>query len=182
MRSATAMRRLRLGSRAGEAVKPAHRRSSQVEMRRDWRRSLPRPRGSADRGSSASSSMRPITGTGSRRSAAASAASARPCPRSARAKRQPGAWHRFERQAPEPIWLCAGDHLDRECRAEPRRRRAEQAARASASISACRAREQAQRRQPLGQAVGIAVELQRRLERREPDLVERAAPASSGCG
>ena len=75
-------------------------------------------------------------------------------------------------RAPLPIWLLVstsatlGDAVER-LRQTPAARAA-----ASAAISALRAGQQPQRRQALGEAVGIGIEPQHRFERREPDLVE----------
>ena len=122
--------------------------------------------------------MRPITGTGSARNARGE----RFEPTGARCSggREPALGIVSSGSAPEPIWLAQSHDLDREAGAA-----AATAGRQGLGQGrdlGLRAGEQPQRRQALGQPVGVAVEPQRRLERREADLVEAHARASSGCG
>ena len=98
-------------------------------------------------------------------------AGARPAPRGRRRRaRRPALGIVSTGSAPEPIWLAQRPELDR----EPAERRGDERreARGLRGDLGRRAGEQAQRRQALGEAVGIAVEPQRRLERGEADLVE----------
>ena len=115
-------------------------------------------------------SMRPMTGIGSRpqaraerldRAAGTAATAATPAPRSAAAT--PAA-----RRCRSGFWSR---------RSRPRRRR--RAHPTAAAQTLCerldlrrRPGQQPQRRQPLGEPIGIGVEPQHRLERREADLVE----------
>ena len=171
--------RRRLGSagRAGEPVKPAHRqppRSSAPRLADEGRLVLEAAQVEDQRAVGDAADHRHRQRRGARRRARASARR-RACaaPAGSRARRSARV---SSGSAPEPIWLAQATDLDREAGAE--RRRDEPAARRSRQRLdlGCRAREQPQRRQPLGQPVGIAIEPQRRLQRGEPDLVEPQRP------
>ena len=71
--------------------------------------------------------------------------------------------------APEPIWLAQATALDGDAEAGGDQRREAGGLGGDLRLGAG---EQAQRRQALGEAVGVAVEPQRRLERGDADLVE----------
>ena len=78
-------------------------------------------------------------------------------------------------RAPLPIWLLRLDERDGRGAGERLRHRRQQALRQRGDLVA-RARQQPQRRQPRGEAVGIGIEAQHRLERGEADLVEAQGP------
>ena len=117
--------------------------------------------------------MRPITGTGKLRSAVASAVKRAALPaRGGRRDGDAGAGHRLERQRAGADLAVAGDalHLIAQCRAVAA---SSGATRAGERLDlGSRPRQQADGRQALGQPVGIAIELERRFQRRHADLVD----------
>ena len=153
------------------AARPAASRSKQPSQPRHRagpiaRRRPPRRRACADRSSSVSSAMRPITGIGRRRKASASRS--RPLPRIASANDG----SRSTGSAPEPIWPRTG------CDARPSAALAQRLAHDRQQTLGQRAdlgrrpRKDADGRQAFGQPRRIGIEPQRRLEGGQPHLVE----------
>ena len=121
-------------------------------------------------------SMRPITGIGNARKARASASTAAPdrCRKRPQGQRRARQQRHRERAAAD---LAVGfdQSRSRQHRARRARRREAAALQAPGSRSAGRDK-QPQRRQALGEPIGIGVEPQHGFERREPDLVEAQRP------
>ena len=116
------------------------------------------------------SAMRPITGTGRR--AEGGGEGDDPAGSGVRgADGEAGARHRLGRQRAGADLAAAVGGLDREARADGRGEIGTQPL-GERGDRGPRAGKQAQRRQALGQAVRVAVEAQRRLERGDADLVE----------
>ena len=116
--------------------------------------------------------MRPITGIGNARSDAATSASACPAPRVAVGRTaSPALGSASSGSAPEPIWLAQSigsttKSLPNAAATAPCMRRA------SASMSCFGRASSRMVGKSLRQPIRVAVELERRLERRQPDLVD----------
>ena len=123
------------------------------------------------------SSMRPITGTGSRRSASRERVERTPrrarCAGGSQARRSARS---SSGSAPEPIWLAQSTISTRERVAERLATSGSKRAPPCASISVCGRASSRSVGSRSRQPVGIAIELQRRFERREPDLVDPQRP------
>ena len=90
----------------------------------------------------------------------------------ARAKDQRGRRQPFDRQGAAADLAAARRDRDRRQRADGGLQRRAAGVRPGRAISARRARQQAQRRQPLGQTIRVAVQAQRRFERRQRRLAD----------